>query len=308
MKLYEPMLAQLGVKEDLTKEGFIYEPKLDGTRAVCYFNDKKIKLINRRDRDITYRYPELIFDKNLSAKSCVLDGELVVFNEKGNPDFHLLQTREQVDKKDLIESRSKTRPATYVVFDIIEKDGKLLVNLPLVERKRILNDTVKDGAYIRKIVYTKEGVKLWKEVTKRKLEGVMAKIETSKYSVGVRADTWIKIKFLKTIDAIIVGYTSEKRVISALVIAAYENDKLRYIGRVGTGFTESFLKSLRTELDKLIIKNPPVTYSGNKNIVWVKPELICEVRYLELSKDKIMRAPAFLRMRTDKKLKECTLP
>jgi bifunctional non-homologous end joining protein LigD len=91
-------------------------------------------------------------------------------------------------------------------------------------------------------------------------------------------------------------------------LAVYDNGKLRYIGRVGTGFTESFLKELKSDLDKIIIKTPFVEYEEGRDIVWVKPNIVCEVRYLELSKDKIMRAPAFLRLRDDKKPKECILP
>lgn len=306
VNLYKPMLAKIGSKEDLNKKGYIFEPKLDGTRAICYKN-KEIKLINRRNRDITFRYPEFDFSKNINAKSCVLDGEIIIYDKNGNPNFNLLQSREQLDKKLLIELRSKEFPATYVVFDILYKNKKDLTNLPLIERKRILRNTIKESKYIQTIFYTLNGKDLWREVTKRKLEGVMAKNISSKYSAGERSADWLKIKFLKSIDCIIVGYTQERRIISALALAVYDKGKLIYIGRVGTGFTEEFLQNLLEQLRPLQIKNAPVKYLGKEKINWVKPELVCEVKFLEISKDNILRAPVFLRMRNDKPAKECTL-
>ena len=305
---YLPMLAFPAGKDALEKKGFIYEPKLDGTRAVCYKDIEGIRLINRRGNDITARYPEFSFVKEIKAASAVLDGEVVVYDKHGNPDFHLLQRREQAGKKAISEIRSEELPATYVVFDILEKDGKSLTDLQLSERKKILEETVTDGKHIQKIFYTENGPGLWEQVEKRKLEGVIGKDWTSEYYPGARTPLWIKIKYLKTIDCVVVGYTSEKRIISALALAVYSQGKLRYIGRtVGKGFTEEFLKALHKELVPLEIKEPPVTYEGGKDIHWLKPKLVCEVSFLELSHDIIMRAPVFLRMRYDKKPEECVL-
>jgi bifunctional non-homologous end joining protein LigD len=137
---------------------------------------------------------------------------------------------------------------------------------------------------------------------------VIGKDWTSEYYPGVRASVWIKIKYLKTIDCVIVGYTSEKRIISALALAVYSHGTLRYIGRtVGKGFTEEFLKELHKELVPLEQKEAPVTYVGGKDIHWLKPKLVCEVTFLELTHDIIMRAPVFLRMRYDKKPEDCIL-
>lgn len=302
------MLASPAERSELKKAGFIYEPKLDGTRAVCYLDERGIRLINRRGNDITLRYPEFSFAKEIKAASAVLDGEVVVYDKNGNPDFHLLQRREQVGQKAVSEIRSRELPATYVVFDILEKDGKTLTDLPLSERKKILDETVTDGKHIQKIFYTENGPGLWDQIEKRKLEGVIGKDWTSEYYPGARTPVWIKIKYLKTLDCVIVGYTSEKRIISALALAVYSQGTLRYIGRtVGKGFTEEFLKGLHKELTPLEIKEPPVVYEGGKDIHWLKPKLVCEVSFLELSHDIIMRAPVFLRMRYDKKPEDCIL-
>ncbi len=303
-----PMLCKLGDKEDISKKDFIFEPKLDGTRAICYYQNKKIKLINRRNNNITHRYPEFKFGKNINAKNCILDGEIIVYDKKGNPSFKLLQRRDQLSKSFLIDIRSHQFPATYIVFDILMKNSKDLKKLPLSERKKILANTIAPSKTIDDIPYTSNGKELWKKIKKRNLEGVIGKKQDSMYYPGKRTSDWIKIKFLKTIDCVIVGYTSEKRKISALAVAVYDKVKLRYIGRVGTGFTEKFLEELYEKLKPLETKKPSVSYPGKKNIIWVKPKIVCEVRYLEFSKDKvIMRAPAFLRLRNDKKPKDCTL-
>ena len=305
---YNPMLALPAGKDALDKGGCIFEPKLDGTRAVCYKDLEGIRLINRRGNDITARYPEFTFIGQVKAASAVLDGEVVVYDKNGNPDFHLLQRREQVARRDISVIRSKELPATYVVFDILEKEGKSLIELSLKERKTILDATVQDGAHIQKTFYTENGPGLWEQVEKRRLEGVIAKELSSTYYPGKRTPAWLKVKYLKTIDCVIVGYTSEKRIISALALAVYSQGKLRYIGRsVGKGFTENFLKELHKELIPLEIKEPPVTYVGGKDIHWLEPKLVCEVSYLEMSKDIIMRAPVFLWIRYDKKPEDCVL-
>jgi len=304
---YKPMLCKTGTKKDLYLKNYIYEPKLDGTRALCYKNKKQLKFINRRKRDISFKYPEFDFIKNINAENCVLDGEIIVYDKKGNPNFNLLQKREQIDKKILIEIRSKQYPATYVVFDILEKNNKKLINSSLLKRKKILENTIKESQHLQKIFYTTNGKKLWNIIKKRKTEGVVAKRKNSKYFPGKRKPAWLKIKFLKTIDCVITGYTHKKRTISALVLGIYDQKKLKYLGKVGTGFSEKFLAQLKKDLDKIKTKKALLEYKGNEKVNWVKPEFVCEVQYLEISKNKIMRAPVFLRLRNDKPVKECVL-
>lgn len=301
---YRPMLAKLGDEKDLKREGYIFEPKLDGTRAICYFDGKEIKLINRRDRNITHRYPEFGFAK-LLKRPCVLDGEIIVY-KKGLPNFNLLQKREQLEKKFLIETRSKEYPATFVVFDILESDGKNLTKLPLSERKKILDKAFRENKRLQKIVFTKDGAKLWKAVKKKNIEGVMGKKFDGAYFEGKRRADWVKVKFTKTMDCIIVGYTTGKRVISALVLAAYYKGKLKFVGKVGTGFTVEFLRDLHGKLEKIRTDKKEVETDLREKIYWVKKKYVCEAKYLELSKNKIMRAPVFLRLR-DKALKECVV-
>jgi len=291
---YHAMNARIGSIKDLNKpDDFIYEPKMDGIRALCHTNSD-IKLISRNNINLTPKYPELDFRKNIKAKTCVLDGEIVAYNKKGNPEFNLLQLG---------------HAAHYVVFDILSKDGKDLTHLPLSERKVILDKTVIDGSNIEKIFFTHDGKALWRIALKKKLEGVMAKEFSAQYYSGLRSSVWLKIKSFNTLDCIIIGYTSGKRIISSLALGIYDSQKnLKYIGKVGTGFSFEFLDKLYSKLTKLRVKKSPLEYEiKEKDINWVSPKLVCEVKYVEITRDVKLRSPVFLRLRTDKTPAECIL-
>lgn len=297
----KPMLAVLGNKEILKNKDFIFEPKLDGYRALLYKDKDSIKLLSRNNINLTNRFPELLLKDNIKADSAIIDGEIVVYNKKGHPDFQLVQGRHE--NPSTIEY-----PATYVAFDILEKDGKSLLNLPLTERKKILQDTIIESKRIQINLYTDKGEVLWKEVSKLEIEGVIAKRKSSPYQQQ-RSQDWIKVKLTNTLDAIIIGYTKGKRAISSLALGLYEKEsskKIIYLGKVGTGFSESLLEELKNKLEK-IKTNKKIAETTEKDIIWTKPLLVAEIKYHEFTKDKILRAPVFLRLRDDKKPEECLL-
>lgn len=289
------MNARIGEKDDLKKSKFIFEPKVDGIRALCFVN-KKMKFISRNEKDITKDYPELEFRKQIKADSCVLDGEIVAFDKNGVPKFGLLQ---------------RGHEAHYIVFDILSLNNKRLVQVPLIERKEILDEVVKDGNRIEKIIYTTKGEVLWKEMVERGFEGVMAKEKNSIYYSGERKKIWLKIKTFKSIDPVIIGYTKKKRILSSLAVGLYDKSNLYYIGKVGTGFTEKLIKELHSKLKKIEVKSLKLKNEGEhesaiKNIQWVKPKYVCEVKYLEFTKYGILRQPAFVRLRSEKGPKDAT--
>ena len=321
MKKYSPMLARLGDKSDLKKKGFSFEEKLDGTRAILYKDGKKIRLINRRGNDITHRYPEFDFSKNIKADSCVLDGEVVVFNKKGISEFNLLQYRDLLEDPEKINRRSKKSPATYIPFDILELNKKSLTKLKQKERFKILKKTIKKNSRIRIVRSSENGKRLFENLTKKGGEGIIAKDPEETYHEGKRLKAWIKVKKSDTIDGIIIGYTQEKRELSTLLLAAYttlltnsqtnrhslrQTQQLIYIGKVGTGFSEKEQDDILKQLEKIKATRPAVK-DIPKGTVFVRPKLIAEAKYLEITKDKKMRAPVFVRMRTDKKLKDCVI-
>lgn len=302
------MLARVGTKDDLNHKNYIYEPKLDGVRAICDCTKNAVTLISRNDIDITARYPELDIRKYINASSAVLDGEIVVFDKNGRPSFQLLQGRDLLENTEKIEGMNNKLPVTYIVFDILMKDGKSLIHLPLLERKKILAATVKDVPDLFEVIpYTHDGPRLWRIMMHHKYEGVMAKIENGLYYPGQRQRVWLKIKPVQTIEAIIIGYTAERRAISALALGIYEKGVLRYLGKVGTGFNEESIAKLHTILSKIKRVSPPCPAPDLKDITWVSPRYVGEFKYLEITREKRLRVPVFLHLRKDKGPKECTL-
>ena len=317
--MIKPMLAFSS--EPFNSKEWIYEIKFDGTRTIAYVDcDKKnVKFLNRRLNYFEFRYPELHnIWKNCDCDKVILDGEICVF-EKGKPNFYKLAEREHVDQKVRIEILSKEMPATFIVFDILHLDGKDLIDLPLIERKEILKEKVSEGNNLLLSVFVKEkGKKLFEEVKKRGLEGIMAKKIDSIYEIGKRSKNWLKIKSLKTIDAIIVGYstgTGKREEIGSLILGIYYDNKIHYLGKVGTGFSEEELKKILEKLEKIKVgkcylenfDERELDLPEKRKAIWVKPKYVCEVKFLELTEDKRLRAPVFVRMREDKLPEECEL-
>jgi bifunctional non-homologous end joining protein LigD len=283
------MLAATGTKEILKSTEFVFEPKLDGYRALCEKKAGTLRFTSRNNRDITCEFPDLAFGDLIKA-DCVLDGEIVIYDEKGNPSFSLLQRRKHHD-----------RLPTYVAFDILELEGRNLKTLPLSTRKRILADVVEEGRNLQTMPGTDDGERLWDVVKARHLEGVMAKRRESVYATG-RSHAWLKIKDEKTVDCVIVGYVTKTRTIASLALGLYDVDSLTYVGQVGTGLSESLLD----ELAKALVRASS-DVALPKNVQAVVPDKVCEVRYLQYTKDHRLRGPVFVRMRDDKPAEECTI-
>jgi len=292
----KPMLAKIASKDYLGKPGYIYEPKLDGIRALMHISEKKIWFRSRNNKDLTERFSNAQLSgmmQSIKAKSCIIDGEIVAFDKKGNPDFNLLQNQGS---------------PVFVAFDIIEKDGKDLKGLSLLQRKDILGKTVIDREDLQTNYFTQDGKKLWHSVKKRKLEGVMAKKSDSIY-LEERSDNWLKIKLVSTIDCIIIGFTQEKRKISSLALGLYENKEIIYVGKVGTGFSEKFIEDFSANLEKSAKSYKSILrHDIPKGVILVKPEYVAEIEYLEFTPDRKLRAPVFKRLREDKNIAECTFP
>lgn len=286
---------------------------------MTYKEGKKLSLINRRNVKLNYRYPELLeIGKNIGADEAILDGEIIVFDKTGErPDFYRLAEREHVEDELRIKLLSEMMPATYVVFDILRKNGQDLMDKPLLERKKVLEKTVKESERIQLCYYTEKGKKLYQTIKKKKMEGVIGKVKKSLYHPDKRSKLWLKIKRLKSLDCVICGFTSgigrRKGLLGSLIGGCYHKGKLRYVGKIGTGFSEKELEELTEKLSKIrrkkcpFKKKPDLKLPPERKAIWVEPKYICEARFMSLSKDKIMRAPAFIRLRKDKKLKECIL-
>jgi DNA ligase D-like protein (predicted ligase) len=304
----KPMLAVSG--EIFSSKGWIFEPKIDGTRCIAYIQNGTVELQNRRFRPMGSRYPEIIKALKESSGECILDGEMTVFS-KGVPSFASLAVRDQQVDNIRIDYLSKALPAIYIVFDILYKGKENLMNLPLIERKSILQQELKENDFITIIGYLEEdGEAYFKAVLEKGLEGVMAKRMASTYQTGVRSHDWIKIKKQLTLDLVVGGYIpgqgQRKSFFGGLLLGAYDSGKLIYTGRVGSGFSQKDIEEIYSEFepsDDSPFSNPITT----KGVKWLKPKLVIEVAALEVSKRRHLRAPVFLRRRKDKAPEECTI-
>lgn len=303
------MLAQLGDKKDLNERGWIYEPKIDGTRGLAIKRGRLVRILNRRGRWIEWRYPEIVAELAQLKHDFVLDGEICVLDKVGIPNFSLLQSREQTDNQLRIRLLAREYPATYYVFDILELDGKDLTSRTLKGRKRILERLLPELKHVKNIYWTEDGRALWRIVRRKGLEGVMAKKVDSKYYPGKRSDVWLKIKNIKSADCVICGWTEGRRRFASLVLGQYANSHLIYVGCVGSGLTEREIDELFDKIKKLKTKSCPFEQVPSIGRVthWVRPKLVVEVKYLQYSKGKRLRAPVFLRLRFDKEPKACIL-
>ena len=302
----KPMLAQSA--EPFDSEDFWFEWKFDGTRCICFVGEK-LRLQNRRLMNITHRYPELALKQDVDAKEAILDGEIVVLRE-GKPNFRALQTREHVGDRLRIELLSQTTPATLMAFDLLYLDGKPLVDLPLLERKVKLKEILTESPRILLSRHVEtHGKRYFEEMVKLGLEGAIAKRMRSTYQIGKRSRDWLKVKAIKTLDCVIVGYTPgegwRSEYFGALALGVYHEGKLEFIGKVGTGFDEELLGFLSPMLKARELKTKPVEAEPPYEVRWTKPELVCEVKYLELTPSLKLRAPSFRRLRFDKAPEEC---
>ena len=306
---YKPMLAK-SAETPFNSKDWIFEVKWDGIRAISYLNDD-MTIRSRNDKELRYNFPELEELKDL-ARNIVLDGEIVVMKE-GSADFQKLIERSKTSSQRDIEYMSREFPATYVVFDILECRGKPLIDLPLIERKNILKETLKEGKHvIISLFVEEEGEIYYQEALKKGVEGMMAKKKTSSYTPGVRSDNWLKIKKLLSCDCVIFGYTagegSREETFGALILGLYERDKPAYVGKVGTGFSRASMKHFMETFRRLETKEKTLEgVDAPEKVTWLKPELVCEIVYQAVTKDARLRMPRFRVLRPDKSALECTL-
>jgi bifunctional non-homologous end joining protein LigD len=294
----KPMMATL-VKEPFDRKDWIFEIKWDGYRAITEIEDKNIKIYSRNNKDFNARFPE-IYNAFLSYdQDAVFDGEIVAVDSRGKPSFQLLQDYLMNKKGNLI----------YYLFDILYFKGYDLVSLPLSKRREILKAVMPKVPNIKLSEDVEEkGMEFFAAAKKEDLEGIMAKNINSTYQAGKRGRDWLKIKNHLEQEFVIGGFTAprgHREDFGSIAVGLYEKDKLIYIGNVGTGFDTQLLRDLWQKFQPLIIQksvfiNPPKL----KDITWLEPKLVCEVKFQEWTSDGSIRQPVFLGLREDKKPEE----
>ncbi len=309
MTSYKPMLARYK-EEPFTSRDWIFEIKWDGIRAISYIGEE-LSIKSRNQKELISNFPELEELSEL-AGGTVLDGEIIVMTD-GKADFQTLIERNQKTLTREIKYMAEKYPATYVVFDILEKNGEPLINKSLLQRKRILQESVKEGRYVLLSLFVEEnGETYFQAALEKGVEGIMAKMKESPYEPGKRSENWLKIKKIKTCDCVIFGYTSgagsRKKTFGSLILGLYDNSEPVFVGKVGTGFTRQNMEDLKQKLDELKVDERSIRgVDEDREIFWVQPQLACEVGYQTLTKDGRLRIPVFKGLKEDKQPHECTI-
>lgn len=309
-----PMLASIGDIGSLRREAedWAFEMKWDGIRALARVEPGgkertgSIELTSRNGHDMTNTYPELDELTDCVDVDCILDGEIVALGQGSRPDFGRLQRRMGLTRERDVEQERRRTPVYLMLFDVLHADGTSLLRAPYTERRERLFELVTESEHIH-VPEAFEGSvdAAFESSRKLRLEGVLAKRTDSVYLPGKRTRTWTKLKHASTRDVIIVGWRTgegeRSSSFASLLVAAHDDEGLHYLGRVGTGFDEAALRTLRSSLDRRSRKTPALTVPADesRDAHWVRPDLVGEVRFSGLTEAGRLRHPVWRGLRSD---------
>jgi bifunctional non-homologous end joining protein LigD len=312
----QPMLAEGGWKA-FDDPAWRFEPKFDGIRALARMETGETLLITRTGREVSAQYPELrMIHEMVNQVSAVLDGEIVAFDETGRNSFEALQQRMNLQNEREIKRMTEKVPVAYVVFDLVWLDGHDTTDLELEQRRELLEAIVEPDERIQLVPYVAgDGKAFTATAEEQGLEGVIAKRLGSRYRPGRRSPDWRKIKLRNSQDCVVLGWTpgqgGRMGSFGALLVGAFVDGELRWVGQVGSGFDERMLGTVLGALEPLTRGTPPIgdpELAAVKGATYVEPELVCEVEYLEMTQGgKKMRAPSFKGLRPDVRPEDCVL-
>ncbi|HUS26109.1 MAG TPA: DNA ligase D [Nevskiaceae bacterium] len=292
----KPMLCTL-VDQPFNRDGWLFEIKWDGYRAIGTKKGSKVELYSRNDTDFTTNYPPVVEALRTLKHDVILDGEIVVTDEQGKPHFEWLQSWRHEPQGTL----------NFYVFDILWCDGYDVRTMPLIERKKLLQSIVPKHSLIRYSDHVEtNGLGLFKQMQKQGLEGIVAKQADSPYRENDRGAAWLKTKTHQRQEVVIGGYTEPRggrKYLGALLVGVYDRGEFVYVGHSGGGIPDDQRKTLQQKLAKLERQSSPfsTTPKPNAPIHWVRPELVCEMSFSEWTSEGSMRHPQFEGMRADKK-------
>jgi len=308
--LVEPMMARL--QSHLPEgPGWEFEVKLDGIRAIGIKDGRSIQLFSRRPRELTADFPGIVAAlARLPAKRFVVDGELVAFDDEGRTSFQILQNRGQ-----------ETIDTYFILFDLVQLNGKSFLAVPLAQRRaelqKLLGKTQDPLRFSASLEASPK--RIWTEVKRLGLEGVIAKQTDSQYEPGRRSGAWVKVKAQNEQEFVIGGYTppqGSRKHFGSILVGYHDGGKLMFASGVGSGFTHRSLETLYRTFQKLRIKTCPFanlpwrksrggfSMADMRRATWLEPKLVCQVKFYEWTRDGNLRQPVFLGLREDKKAKD----
>jgi len=282
---------------------WIYEIKWDGYRAIAEVNNDDVLLYSRNGNTFNNSYPVVVDELKKLNFNAILDGEIVAVDKTGKASFQSLQ----------YYGSDASVPLIYYVFDVLEINGIDTKDLPLTERKKLLKELLKPNPVVKYSDHIEtDGEAFFDLVKKKNIEGIMAKKADSLYAPGVRTSNWLKIKHHHSRETVIAGFTApegSRKHFGALVLGIYDGNELKYVGHTGTGFNEKLLASIHSKMKPLIQKHSPFKeqIKTNMTVTWINPELVCEIKFTEITREGSLRHPVFLGLREDKSPKEVTM-
>lgn len=302
LKNIKPMLIA-EERDPFDSSDYIYELKLDGFRGIMYLDGSSAILRSKRNIPLNDIFPELTNVYKQIGKRCILDGEIFCM-KNGKPSFHEMQKRSLLGNATKIRFAAERLPVSFCAFDILYVDNEQITNRPLMERKCILQEVITENERLPISRYIQcNGTALYNLTAEQDLEGIVAKHKDSRYYIGKSTKEWVKIKNIKDEDFVICGYALKESGIANIILGAFDNGQLVYQGHVALSLSRQEFKCIR-QVDRG--ENPFHDMRG-EGVIWIKPVLVCTVKYLERTESGGMRQPVFKGLRDDKESQECTI-
>jgi len=300
-----PMLAETTDHPPFKRSGWMWEPKLDGYRALAFIRADGVKLRSRRGLDLTDPFPGIVAALgNQGGAAMILDGELVAFDADGRPSFNALQNRVQLKSARQIAEAEQGVSVAYFCFDLLHFGGIDLARFPYADRRRYLSQCLLPSSLVQLVYASEDGEALREAALAAGFEGVVAKRKDSRYEPGKRSGAWLKVKPTTTAEFVVGGYTKGKgsrEPLGALLVGYWDKGRLHYASHVGSGFDDASLRDAKARLEPLRRPTRPFVEEPELNAptTWVDPKLVAEVEFHSWTGDGALRAPVFKRLRDD---------
>lgn len=309
----EPILPMEPMMSERVPVGgeWTHQIKWDGVRCLTYFDGKTVQLFNRRLRERTRHYPELIeIGSYCEAESVILDGEVIAFGPDGKPSFHEVMRRDGIRRMERVDIVRKSVPIVYMIFDVVYWNGEWINKRPFHERMDILQRIIKPSGGVQVVAPNDDGEALYRVMVEHGMEGIVSKKKNAPYLIGEKKDLWLKVKNYHDLIAVVGGFTLNSGVVNAILLGLYDEEgKLWYIGHSGSGkLTNQDWMDLTKALQPTVIKERPFVNQPERHAdaYWVQPSLAVKIQYVEWTEGRSLRQPV-IQAFVDVPVEQCVL-